>query len=52
MTIFGIRTKTTTVTGLVVVIAMILMSAAQAQVHHSEPYAPIDWPSKPPADCP
>ncbi len=32
--------------------SVILAGAATAQAHDSKLYSPIDWPSKPPADCP
>ena len=52
MLIPRIRTETTIVFALVVALEMILTCAAQAQGHDSETFEPIDWPSKPPADCP
>lgn len=52
MPVSGIRTRTTTVSGLVIALELALLSTTRAQVHNSKPYAPFDWPSKPPADCP
>ena len=49
MAFLGIRG---TAPALVAMMEVVLMSTTSAQVYESESYEPMDWVSKPPADCP